>query len=265
MNVVRTIILVGALSAGARLQFAICNNSFSLPLATRTGDSRPRLAYDAPLLVADADAAVKSGRKSLDHWFRYPWYDSLSDEVHRIDVPPPRAQAASWDPGIWEDLLIWIVWIALGLLLGFVVYLLARVYLHRRGRAADGTTPVRNKADADRIESLPFPVRTGQWDLLEEARGQYHQDDFAQAIVYLFSYQLVQLDKQQRIRLARGKTNRQYLREIGAPTPLGRLLEQTMVAFEEVFFGNRVLDRGRFESCWSRLDEFQSLAGIGKT
>ena len=44
-------------------------------------------------------------------------------------------------------------------------------------------------------------------------------------MIYLFSHQLVQLDRHQIIRLAKGKTNRQYLREVGpggdAP-PVGR-------------------------------------------
>jgi hypothetical protein len=37
-----------------------------------------------------------------------------------------------------------------------------------------------------------------------------------------------------------------------------------MLVFEDVFFGNRTLDRARFETCWSRLDEFQALAAGGK-
>ena len=37
-----------------------------------------------------------------------------------------------------------------------------------------------------------------------------------------------------------------------------------MVAFEDVFFGNYAIDRTRFESCWSRLDEFDALAAEGR-
>jgi hypothetical protein len=121
----------------------------------------------------------------------------------------------------------------------------------------------REQEDADRVEALPFPVRSGRMDLLGEARSHYQQGDYGQAIVYLFSFQLVRLDRQQIIRLTKGKTNRQYLREVGPRWALRRLLEQTMVAFEDVFFGNRRLERARFESCWSRLDEFQSLAAEG--
>jgi hypothetical protein len=34
------------------------------------------------------------------------------------------------------------------------------------------------------------------------------------------------------------------------------MLDRTMVAFEDVFFGRHPLERQRFESCWGRLDEF---------
>ena len=91
-------------------------------------------------------------------------------------------------------------------------------------------------------------------NLLEEARRQYEAGNFAEAIIYLFSYQLVELDKSQLIRLAKGKTNRQYLREIGARPRLAALLNHTMIAFEDVFFGDHDLDRERFEKCWAERD-----------
>jgi hypothetical protein len=63
-----------------------------------------------------------------------------------------------------------------------------------------------------------------------------------------------------RTRLTRGKTNRQYLRETSrrGRTGLVGLLEQTMLAFEDFFFGNHPIDRARFEACWARLGEFES-------
>ncbi len=83
-------------------------------------------------------------------------------------------------------------------------------------------------------------MAAGRLDLLAEARRHYQAGNYGAAIVYLFSFQLVQLDKRQIIRLAKGKTNRQYLREVGPRAALLRLVEQTMVAFEDVFFGNRI-------------------------
>ena len=220
--------------------------------------------------LAVADDAAEAGRKALDHWWGYPWYDSSSDGVQRIDVSPPPDY--SWLFG-WlrdlrlslpETLLDWVVWIALILLLCALVYLLVRAFRRRAGgRATGGAGDEVAEDDAQRIESLPFPVDGSRLDLLEQARLRYEQGNYGQALVYLFSFQLVQLDKRQLIRLTKGKTNRQYLREMGPRWNLRRLVEQTMVAFEDFFFGNRAIDRGRFESCWSRLDEFRMLAGEG--
>ena len=90
----------------------------------------------------------------------------------------------------------------------------------RQPRGKPGCRQVPDDGDAARIESLPFPVAAGRLDLLAEARRHYQAGNYGAAIVYLFSFQLVQLDKRQIIRLAKGKTNRQYLREVGPRTPL---------------------------------------------
>jgi hypothetical protein len=63
--------------------------------------------------------------------------------------------------------------------------------------------------------------------------------------------------------LSKGKTNRQYLREVGHRAPLRQLVEQTMVAFEDAFFGRHSLDQTRFESCWFRVGEFEKLNAEG--
>ncbi|MHC4179233.1 MAG: DUF4129 domain-containing protein [Planctomycetota bacterium] len=165
----------------------------------------------------------------------------------------------------------WFGRIGLVVLVGVLMYVLVWA-IRKWGRFLPGSAAREGKSktprsgdqqDADRIEALPFPVRSGRLDLLGETRRHYQKGDYRQAIIYLFSFQLVRLDRQQIIRLTKGKTNRQYLREVGPRSALGRLVEQTMVVFEDVFFGNRRLDRTRFESCWSRLDEFESLAAEG--
>jgi hypothetical protein len=94
-------------------------------------------------------------------------------------------------------------------------------------------------------------------DLLAQARYYYEQGNYAEAIIYLFSYQLVELDKFSVIRLSKGKTNRQYLRETSRAAVLAGALERTMLAFEGVFFGRRGLDRAAFEACWNSLPQFE--------
>jgi len=224
--------------------------------------------------AADADESVEAGRRALGHWGRYPWYDRQSDGVRRVEIPEPWDLSWLWDwlpdwgggfgfgsSWLWTSLM-WTAWIAIAVLLGVLVLLMLRAYQDRSQvlseEAAEEEAP---EDDTARVEALPFPLKAGRLDLLEEATRCYREGNYGRAVVYLFSFQLVQLDRQQIIRLTAGKTNRQYLREVGSRITLRRLVEETMVAFEDVFFGNRTLDRDRFESCWSRLDEFRTLAG----
>jgi len=229
--------------------------------------------------AADAEKSVTAGHEALDQWWGYPWYDPATDGVRRIDIPESRdwSWLRDWLPdfsamgdwtGGWPDTLLgYAAWTVLVLALAAVAYLLIRAYLNREGHPAasarDQQPP--DDRDDDRIEALPMPVQRGRSDLLGEAQRHYRQGNYGQAIVYLFSFQLVQLDKRQIIRLTKGKTNRQYLREVGGQASLRRLLEQTMLAFEDVFFGNRTLDRARFESCWSQLDEFTAACNSAST
>lgn len=220
--------------------------------------------------------AVQSGQQALDHWGRYPWYDAKSDDLEPLDLSPPWWER--WFPD-WngsapsmgrlpENLLQWVAWILIALLLVVLAFVAIRTYRTRRRGAGDAAAATGAGSDAAedrrRVEALPWPVARRQGDLLAEAEEQYRLGHYGQAIVYLFSYQLVQLDRHQQIRLAHGKTNRQYLRELGTHAPLRRLLEQTMVVFEDAFFGHHVIDQNRFESCWCRLREFESLATEGR-
>lgn len=128
-----------------------------------------------------------------------------------------------------------------------------------------GRRAVRDDDDSDdqdrlrRRDALPTVARF-QAGLLDEARRRYEAADFDNAIVYLFCHQLVQLDRHDRIRLTRGKTNRQYLRELDPQTDLRKILQQSMSTFEDAFFGHHAIDRTRFEGCWNRLEEFETLA-----
>ena len=151
-------------------------------------------------------------------------------------------------------------WTALLVALLLVGYLLVRAFLATEvggSTAAAATEEGLAAGDVDRVESLPFQLKRPQTDLLSEARRHYEAGNYAEAIIYLYSYQLVELDKHQMIRLTKGKTNRQYLWEIRRRGDVFDLLRITMHAFEDVFFGNHPLERRRFESCWNRLGDFQ--------
>jgi hypothetical protein len=214
--------------------------------------------------------AQAQGRQAFRSAPPFPWYDSSSDTLRPIRLPAEPGPATSpgtaggggraAGPGRALNVLAWsVLLVALGLL----VLLLVRAYRERERRAVPPGGARRAETDAAdhlRLEELPYLARRAQRDLLGQAQRCYQAGDYGEAIVYLFSYQLVELDRRGLLRLDKGKTNRQYVRELRHHRTLAELLTQTMVGFEAVYFGNHGLDRAGFEACWHRLGEFQAQA-----
>jgi len=203
----------------------------------------------------DAEEPIVAAREAFaDGWF--PWYDSQTDSLKPLEFRDSRG----WQPPSWElgRVLNIVAWTLLGLLLATLVVLLIHFARNQAARtSADSAAESDPLLDADRVGSLPFLAERRRDDLLGQARFHYQQGNFSEAIIYLFSYQLLELDKYSVIRLAAGKTNRQYLRETARVAPLRTALERTMLSFEGVFFGRRLLDRAGFEACWNGLPEFE--------
>ena len=213
------------------------------------------------------DDPVTSGREALDESADYPWYDTQKDDVRRINIRTEESTTTTTTPvrssGTGAG-LEGLAWVAIALVLVALVAVIVIAVLKREDAAAidgghEAEEDVRNAAD--RVEQLPFPVRKPTGDLLDEARRQYEQGNYGEAIVYLFSHQLVSLDKNQWIHLTKGKTNRQYLGEVRRADGIYEILGRTMIAFEDVFFGHHNLNRDRFEACWSQVNRFEQLAG----
>lgn len=242
---------------------------------------------DVPL---PEEQAVESAENSLGGWGGYPWYDGAADkrDVRLVPVvpfaaPPAPVERSAWEWPSWiQSFLNWLgevlrsiwdffafirnhpilwplfVFVMTVLVVGLVIYLIHRNFRFQSPASAAGKakTTAKVRAEIDRIEALPFKVDTPLGDLLSEAQRLYAAGDYRGAVIYYYSYQLVELDRHHKIRLTRGKTNRQYLREVRQRQEIAGLLENTMVAFEEVFFGNHDLPRSRFEECWEQRGEF---------
>jgi hypothetical protein len=229
----------------------------------------------AQLPVGSDEEAVESGRDALNGRTSFPFYDAQQDDVKRIDVKAegdkkPEAGGTNWTAkpktpagggrrinasglGTFFQVL------GLGLLtliIAGVIALLVKSFMQGEQAQTQGIKFVDTSADVDKVEDLPFQLKKPSGDFLSEARRLYEAGKYSEAIVYLFSYQLVALDKRHVIHLAKGKTNRQYLRETRSREPIKQLLQGTMISFEDVFFGHHDLSRDRFEECWNRLDEF---------
>jgi hypothetical protein len=212
----------------------------------------------------EGEEAVESGKEALNQYWEYPWYDAQQDKAAPVDVKPapPPTQYTNTTSFAWiPTALMYLGWTILVLLLVAVVYFMLRAELNRIALlvpppdAAGESGPI----NPDRVEELPFKLVQTDKDFFSTAEEYYREGDYSTAILYLYSYQLLELDRAQIIHLTRGKTNRQYLRETRRHSAAGPLLEPTMVAFEEVFFGHHPLSRERFETCWSAMPHFKKL------
>ena len=110
---------------------------------------------------------------------------------------------------------------------------------------------------AESIRHLPFEMDASQGDFRQQAQAAYQAGDYRKALVFLFSHVLVTLDQAKLVRLKKGKTNRQYLRELSPSRSLVNYYGDVMVPFEQTFFGDYPITKEAFESCWQGLDDFQ--------
>ncbi|MBN2293085.1 MAG: hypothetical protein JXM70_11705 [Pirellulales bacterium] len=235
------------------------------------------ICYAAP---ASDDPSIEAGREALSGHPAYPWYDAEKDALERIDVKQPEVGFWEWFWDLFPDwnwgggggggrgggggLSTFLQVLAYGLIVVValvLVFFLVRTFVRREdfepGRVASGSKDEEAEGRR-RIEALPFKLAPDMSNLLDAARYYRDRGEFGEAVKYLFSYQLVQLDRYHLIRMTRGKTNRQYLRELGRGHNLCPHLEETMKVFEDFFFGNRVIRRPRFEACWSRVSNFDT-------
>jgi hypothetical protein len=237
----------------------------------------PLVALSAEPLTDDQ--AVAGGRDALSKVARFPWYDRREDKVRPLHVVPRDAadsenRGSKWTnnnqttatpggPGrrasLFGPVLQWVGLTTLVLLLGVLAYLIAKAFLKDEvAETAVQRKVVEAAAGVDRVEALPLHVRRPAGDFLAEARRLYEAGQYSEAIVYLFSHELLQLDNSHLIRLAKGKTNRQYLHEVRQRPLVQSILESATIAFEDAFFGKKILTRQRFDQCWQQWDELQT-------
>ncbi len=213
-----------------------------------------------------------------------PWFDAERETLVPIDLPPlgderatqrestwmaepeapatpaPAAPATSSFGAFLSGAVSVLMWVLIGTIAVLIVAAVVWVLLKRR-RDEDDLPASRRRIplDAARVEMLPFDVARGEGDLLAQARAARDAGDLKRAIVLLFAYELLQLEHYGWLTLARGKTNRNYLRELRRAPELGGLLERMIVLFEDAFFGDLSPQPGEFDRCWRELDRFHQL------
>ncbi|WP_010584412.1 DUF4129 domain-containing protein [Schlesneria paludicola] len=201
----------------------------------------------------------------------YPWYDAKNDSFRPLQ--PPREiddRQPSKDNSYLSfgqsagPILLVVMWIILGVAILSVLVLIARSMGVIDPQIHNDRRPDEPVVDLETLDALPEPVR-GVSDLLSTAERLAAQEAFAEAITFYFGWQLVQLDRQQWIEVQKGKTNRQYRREVSLTKPeLNEVFGASIRLFEETFFGKLPVSRDAFEQVWADRDKFQANSRKGR-
>ena len=182
----------------------------------------------------------------------------------RSSIPKaPKRNATAWNwnwrwlSGGFGLIAYGLLFLGIALLLALIiwVFLNSRVEIGSGSNNDDFSRPDRSLAES--IRHLPFEMDVTQGDFRQQAQTAYQAGDFRKALIFLFSHVLVTLDQEKLVRLKKGKTNRQYLRELSPSPPLVGYYGDVMIPFEQTFFGDYPITKDVFEQCWQGLNEFQ--------
>lgn len=235
------------------------------------------------LIVSPAVAGADTdelGPRALRARSAFPWYDTESDSLQRLDVRPQeddawrksrwvadgRPQGADHSgavlAGFWRFMQALAVAVLAGLLAA-LIWMLVRAALRANQFGDDRKLPTTAQADAAVLEALPVSLPRAAGDLWARAQACFAAGDYAQAMIFAYAHQLVELDRRHFIHLSKGKTNRQYLRELTPHPRLRQLLHSSMLAFEAVFFGRHAMSREQCAGRWRDIEEFQRQLELG--
>lgn len=186
--------------------------------------------------------------------------------------PQPTPQATPQAPSWWRQfftsrptltrVLGWLFFFfCVVLVISLLVTLFRRIELRGQSDTDDEAFTRTSDAarEAIRIEQLPIEIRQARGDLLAEADQMQQSGRLDEAIIYLFGHRLLQLDRVHAIRLSRGKTNQQYLRELSTREPLRRLLGETVSFFERSYFGKHSLIPQEYLALRTSQSDFDAL------
>lgn len=215
----------------------------------------------------DAADPVEQGRQAFQAE-EFNWYDADDDQLRPINlrqIAEPSndrrgLSGASWFADLGIALSYALLILALAVVLGVMIFLLSK---YRRRTSLAPTAGMQPRKRRVQIEALPVELDRNPEDWLARVQQHYQAGEYNLAMIYLYSHQLVELDKHHLIHLTKGKTNRQYLKELQRNTSanLAPFVERSMVTFEEAFFGDRQISRAQFEACWQYFPQFQQVLG----
>ena len=219
--------------------------------------------YNAPPLARD-------NMQNHDQWTHNPgdgdFWSWLFRSNPRTNTGPQSTNTAT-KPQFWDDFwfvlvtaIRYTVWFLLALIVITAVAwtlknqeMFLRIPRNRKPQDYEDIAAQRAK-----YSDLPVELEQGLVGLKAHAASLRAQGQYSRAIVYLFSYLLVELDSARCISLAKGKTNYRYLRELARAPTLEPRFRRVIVLFEEAYFGSKTISQSQFDEVWQDLPDFET-------
>lgn len=196
-----------------------------------------------------------------------PWLSPTDDSAAFLPPRPIRESAkrpeASEEPvssdavrGVAEA-IFWTLAVALAAaLVGALVW--ATFETLRNGGAKEKKKT--EKADRERrLEAIAPEARERVDDLGTAAENALAAGDLRLALVYFFSWLIVESDKRGLLWARRGKTNREYWSELAVNPEAQTIYKATMDEFERVYFGAQTISRTEFDDVWRLREPFVEI------
>lgn len=214
---------------------------------------------DAATLAAEP--ATDSARLSLKKR-DYPWYDATRDSLRPLR--PSKGMDVARSPSSYDlpdfglgQAIFYLAWCLLAVLIAGLIFILIRSFMIFEF-ADENAAPELPEVTLETLQALPLPeTNRGIRDFLAEAERLASQSLYGSAMTYYYSWQLLQLNQQQAIELEKGKTNRQYSKEVQSSMPgLTDLFRQSIQLFEDTFFGKLPVSADDFQRVWEQRQKF---------
>ena len=204
----------------------------------------------------------------------FPWYSSeeksvvfLREPVKETETSRPRrarslrsfrTASASQGGGFWGRVLtLWLPVAALVVLFGVLVLFFVKQYKTQSLRRRVREEELRRRRR--RIETLAAEARNRYDDLDKAAEEALACGDLRSALIFYFSWILVEMDRRDVVLMDKGKTNLEYWRELEDFPRLRDLYHAVMVDFDRVYFGGLAISREAFDKTWSLRETFKQL------
>ncbi len=233
-------------------------------LSEESGTDKEISARNVPLSDSDKQTLVKM-EKILVKKDHFPWYSRQTRDLKFLPPPQERTNSdyyyerdttTSRNFSLMSTVLYFIL-IVFVLIVGILLWFVFEQY-YKKYKDFEIAKKEPDNRKRQR-ENLPLEVHESLDNLYTMAERYYREGDYRRAIIFYFSYILVEMDKAQLIRLNKGRTNRDYLPALCNQEELRKVYRTVMELFEKTYYGTWRINQNDFERVWAERELFQDL------